>query len=420
MSSIAIHAEGISKRYTIGAQQAHYKSLRDTIAQTAFAPLRLFTHANRDADNATSRTHIWALKDVSFDVAHGEVLGIIGHNGSGKSTLLKILSRITRPTEGQATLHGRVGCLLEVGTGFHQELTGRENIYLNGAILGMKHREIQRKFDEIVGFSEVEPFIDTPVKFYSSGMYLRLAFAVAAHLETEILLVDEVLAVGDIAFQKKCLGKMSEVADAGRTVIFISHNMAAVTQLCSRIIWLDHGKIRASGQPDQLTAEYSRRPIEEAQPIKLENAARTGSGKVRFSSIRAVDEKAQDCNVFGMGESLTLELEAYSPIITRLHISVIIEDFFGRHILYAVSQDDNFESVPRNNLFHIRIIFPDLMLYPGDYNIAIACEYENEICDRIQNALSFHIEPRPVSGRLTPITTGKAVYFSPTKWSNIP
>ncbi|HKI68402.1 MAG TPA: ABC transporter ATP-binding protein, partial [Verrucomicrobiae bacterium] len=313
MSDIAIHAEGISKRYPIGVQKARYKSLRDSIMHLAAAPLRSLRRTDRETDGS----HIWALKDVSFEVARGEVLGIIGHNGSGKSTLLKILSRITRPTEGNAVLRGRVGCLLEVGTGFHQELTGRENIYLNGAMLGMKRREIQRKFDEIVNFSEVEQFIDTPVKFYSTGMYLRLAFAVAAHLETEILLVDEVLAVGDIAFQKKCLGKMSEVADAGRTIIFISHNMAAVTQLCSRIIWLDHGTIRASGQPDQLTAEYSRRAVEEAQPVNLADAPRSGSGKARFTAIRAVNDRSEDCRVFGMGESLNLELEIHSPAITR-------------------------------------------------------------------------------------------------------
>ena len=417
MNNIAIHAEGISKRYTIGTQQASYKSLRDSIARIASVPLRMVRRTHDDTKHhATS--HIWALKDVSFQVEHGEVLGIIGHNGSGKSTLLKILSRITRPTAGHATLYGRVGCLLEVGTGFHQELTGRENIYLNGAILGMTHVEIQRKFDEIVEFSEVTQFIDTPVKFYSSGMYLRLAFAVAAHLETEILLVDEVLAVGDIAFQKKCLGKMSEAADAGRTVIFVSHNMAAVTQLCRRIIWLDHGEIRASGEPDQLAADYSRTTIE-AQPINLENAARSGSGRARFTSIRAVDEKARDCSVFGMGESLSIELEIHSPATTRLHIDVMIEDFFGRRILHAVNQDDNFEPAIHDNSFRIRVTFPNLMLYPGDYNIAIACEYENELCDRIQNALPFRVEQRTVSGRLTPMRAGKAVYFSPTEWSNM-
>ena len=239
MTDLAIRVEHLGKRYRIGERE-RYRALRDTLADAVKAPLRRLRspRSPRVVDNT-----IWALRDVSLEVAPGEVLGVIGHNGAGKSTLLKILSRITEPTEGRAEVRGRVGSLLEVGTGFHPELTGRENIYLNGAILGMKRSEITRRFDEMVAFAGVERFIDTPVKRYSSGMYLRLAFAVAAHLEPEILLVDEVLAVGDAAFQKKCLGRMSDVAREGRTVLFVSHNLPSIENLCQRVVVVDGGRI---------------------------------------------------------------------------------------------------------------------------------------------------------------------------------
>ena len=227
MSDAAIRCESLSKRYAIGRRE-RYRALRDVIAETAANPFRHFRKHKPDS--------IWALRDVSFDVPQGKAVGIIGRNGAGKSTLLKILSRITKPTTGEVRIHGRVGSLLEVGTGFHPELTGRENIFLNGAIIGMRKAEIVRKFDEIVAFAEVEKFLDTPVKRYSSGMYVRLAFAVAAHLETEMLVIDEVLAVGDIAFQRKCLGKMGDLSHSGRTVLFVSHNMQAVRSLCSHAI----------------------------------------------------------------------------------------------------------------------------------------------------------------------------------------
>jgi lipopolysaccharide transport system ATP-binding protein len=247
MSQLAIRAEHLAKQFTIGAAQQH-RTLRDQLA----ARLR-----NPFARTSSSPTElIWALRDVSFAVNHGEVLGVIGYNGAGKSTLLKILTRITEPTRGRAEIFGRVGSLLEVGTGFHPELSGRENIFLNGAILGMARSEIVRKFDEIVAFAEIEKFIDTPVKFYSSGMYVRLAFAVAAHLEPEILIVDEVLAVGDVRFQKKCLAKMQDVGQQGRTVLFVSHSMPAITRLCSRVLMLEGGVVVADGPPADVVARY--------------------------------------------------------------------------------------------------------------------------------------------------------------------
>src|SRR5438093_2221386 len=259
MSDIAIRVEGISKHYRIGARQERYYTLRDTLTEAVARPfqkLAAFFSRNGAGSPTPEASSIWALRDASFDVTRGEVVGIIGRNGAGKSTLLKILSRITEPTEGRAKIHGRVGSLLEVGTGFHPELTGRANIYLNGAILGMKKAEIDLKFDEIVAFAEVEQFIDTPVKHYSSGMYLRLAFAVAAHLEPEILIVDEVLAVGDAAFQKKCLGKMGDVAKEGRTVLFVGHNMEAVAKLTTRAVVLQRGLIAASGSIKNAVARY--------------------------------------------------------------------------------------------------------------------------------------------------------------------
>ncbi|MBI5672781.1 MAG: ABC transporter ATP-binding protein, partial [Nitrospirae bacterium] len=257
MGDIAIRVEEIGKRYRIGKAEK-YKTLRDTLASAFTAPFLKVGRVLRGeaADDTGLDDQIWALQGISFEVRQGEVIGVIGGNGAGKSTLLKILSRITEPTTGFAEIHGRVGSLLEVGTGFHQELTGRENTYLNGAILGMNKKEIDGKFDEIVAFSEVGKFIDTPVKHYSSGMYLRLAFAVAAHLEPEILIVDEVLAVGDAGFQQKCLGKMGAVAKEGRTVLFVSHNMGAITQLCGRAVQLEKGRLKRSGSAGEVVAAY--------------------------------------------------------------------------------------------------------------------------------------------------------------------
>jgi lipopolysaccharide transport system ATP-binding protein len=251
----AICCNGISKRYQIGRQKS-YRTLRDSIMEAVQAPFHRAGSNRRASKSSTAGPELWALKDVSFRVRHGEVLGVIGRNGSGKSTLLKIISGITRPTKGKAGIRGRIGTLLEVGAGFHPELTGRENIQLNGAILGMTRREIARKFDEIVDFSECSQMLDTPIKHYSSGMYVRLAFAVAAHLETEILLVDEVLAVGDTVFQKKCLGKIGDVTHQGRTVLFVSHNLLVVDALCTRAICLHEGKIVLEGRPSEVTSRY--------------------------------------------------------------------------------------------------------------------------------------------------------------------
>ncbi|HWZ84719.1 MAG TPA: ABC transporter ATP-binding protein, partial [Thermoanaerobaculia bacterium] len=286
MNPVAIRVTDLGKEYRIGAKAEKYKTLRESLAALASAPARLFARSS----GRRSPEAIWALRNVTFEVSPGEVVGLIGRNGAGKSTLLKVLARITEPTVGLAEIHGRVGSLLEVGTGFHPELTGRENIYLNGAILGMRRAEIARKFDEIVAFSEIEQFIDTPVKKYSSGMYLRLAFAVAAHLEPEILLVDEVLAVGDAEFQKKCLGKMGDVAREGRTVLFVSHNMPAVQALCSRAILLRQGTVAIDGSTGDVLREYLGYLRSSASSAFENNPERRGEGAVRLTAARILDD----------------------------------------------------------------------------------------------------------------------------------
>ncbi len=294
---IAIHCEGLGKKYRIGRQE-RYRTLRDSLADLVQAPLRRMASAWRPATGAFERNpELWALRDLSLEVHHGEVLGIIGRNGSGKSTLLKILSRITKPTEGLAEIRGRVGTLLEVGAGFHPELTGRENIYLNGAILGMARSEIERKFDEIVEFSECGRLLDTPMKHFSSGMYVRLAFAVAAHLETEILLVDEVLAVGDAAFQKKCLGKIGDAAGQGRTVLFVSHNLVAVDGLCTQAICLHEGRAVLKGPPGLVTSRYLQNwmpKYQEAIYDNIDSAPGNDLIRLRRACVRIQSGTSQD------------------------------------------------------------------------------------------------------------------------------
>jgi len=312
MSDIVIKAENLGKKYTIGHQATNgrYLALRDVVMQNA----RSFWRVTKDLVRGKpiilgdDLEEIWALKDVSFDIRRGEAVGIIGRNGAGKSTLLKILSRITEPTAGRVTIRGRVASLLEVGTGFHPELTGRENIYLNGAVLGMTRAEIKRKFDEIVDFSGVEKFLDTPVKRYSSGMYVRLAFAVAAHLEPEILLVDEVLAVGDVGFQKKCLGKMEDVSGEGRTVLFVSHNMAAVANLCERSILLENGSIRDNGATREVTETYLSSIQNLTAKDLSEREDRKGKGEIRFTQIRFLNGRYEIIDKAITGGQLIIRL----------------------------------------------------------------------------------------------------------------
>jgi lipopolysaccharide transport system ATP-binding protein len=312
MSSTAIQIEGLGKRYRIGESES-YGTFRDTIMKMASWPRRR-VRAWFSGGPGLGQSWFWALKDVSFDVGQGEVVGIIGRNGAGKSTLLKVLSRITDPTEGQARLRGRVGCLLEVGAGFHQELSGRENIYMNGALLGMRRAEIKAKMEEIVEFAGVGAFVDTPVKRYSSGMHTRLAFAVAAHLEPEILIVDEVLAVGDAAFQKKCLGKMGEVARHGRTVLFVSHNMSAVEALCRRAVLLEHGRVIDMGEPRKMVHRYLE-TVSSLESIPLQQRRdRGGDGSARIAAIEITDAEGTEVIRAGSRLHITIHYESDKPI----------------------------------------------------------------------------------------------------------
>jgi lipopolysaccharide transport system ATP-binding protein len=305
---VAIRAESIAKEYRIGGLQDSYRTLRDVLAGVALSPLRAFRQLARRGGAQAADEIIWALKDISFEVKRGEIVGLIGRNGAGKSTLLKILSRITEPSKGHARIHGRVGSLLEVGTGFHPELTGRENTYLNGAILGMKKAEIKRKFDEIVSFAEVERFVDTPVKHYSSGMYLRLAFAVAAHLEPEILLVDEVLAVGDAAFQNKCLGKMSDIAGEGRTVLFVSHNMPAIKSLCHRALLLDQGAIEREGEAASVVQYYLQGEYQSSKKVWAASE-RPGNNSFKLNAVRILNADDAEVSSVKLSEPLVVEIE---------------------------------------------------------------------------------------------------------------
>jgi len=309
-----IRVENLSKKYLIGHQQDRYLTLRDTMAQKARDWGKRFLHPFRASSgeplgNLSTTEEFWALRDVSFEVKQGDRVGIIGRNGAGKSTLLKLLSRITEPTSGRITIDGRVASLLEVGTGFHPELTGRENIFLNGAVLGMTRAEIKKKFDEIVAFSEVEKFLDTPVKRYSSGMYVRLAFAVAAHLEPEILIVDEVLAVGDAQFQKKCLGKMEEVGKEGRTVLFVSHNMAAVGNLCSIGIVLNQGAKVFQGEVAQAVNKYINSFVSDSSTNLDQRTDRKGKGRVRITQLNIEDTHGNKNISFPIGSELSFQID---------------------------------------------------------------------------------------------------------------
>ena len=351
MGDTAIRVEGLGKRYRIGATQAAYRTLRESLMDVVASPLRRaarLIHRQLAMAPGANET-FWALKDIAFEIKQGEVVGVIGRNGAGKSTLLKILSRITDPTTGFAEIHGRVGSLLEVGTGFHPELTGRENIYLNGAILGMRRAEIERKFDEIVAFAEVQTFIDTPVKHYSSGMYLRLAFAVAAHLEPEILLVDEVLAVGDASFQKKCMNKMQDVGQQGRTVLFVSHNMPAIMRLCERTILLDEGHVLHDGPSSQVISTYLSSGVGTTAAREWHDLAKApGNEIVRLHAVRikAEDDLITDTIDIRQAVAIELDYQVLKPGYTLFpHYSVHNQD--GVYVFTGLDQDPAWRRRPR-------------------------------------------------------------------------
>lgn len=392
MSKPIIEINNISKKYKIGTKEPYY-SLRDSLAHLVKAPLKTLKREKllieEEAENS-----FWAIKDVSFKVMPGEVIGIIGRNGAGKSTLLKILSQITPPTKGEIILRGRVASLLEVGTGFHPELTGKENIYLNGALLGMKRAEIKKKFDEIVEFAEISKFLDTPVKHYSSGMYTRLAFAVAAHLEPEILMVDEVLAVGDTAFQQKCLGKMSEVSKQGRTVIFVSHNMGAIKNLCSRCLFLDQGKLTLDGKTSSVISRYLEN-CGDNQTINLQNRTdRQGDGALRFTSFHC-ELNGSLSNSLISGESVSFILgyqNSSNGSLKNVRVSLGIDNELGERIC-ALSTDytgQNFSALAKKGLIGINIL--KLPLNAGRYTVTLYGDINGQVVDWISQAGTFVVE----------------------------
>jgi lipopolysaccharide transport system ATP-binding protein len=397
MGDIAIRAEGLSKQYHIGGQQTHDK-LSDQLADMFVAPFRRAGKLLRGqaAGAAELDEAIWALKDVSFEIKPGEVVGIIGRNGAGKSTLLKILSRITEPTEGYAEIYGRVGSLLEVGTGFHPELTGRENVYLNGAILGMKKVEIERKFDEIVAFAEIDKFIDTPVKHYSSGMYVRLAFSVAAYLEPEILLVDEVLAVGDMAFQKKCLGKMENVANQGRTVLFVSHNMGAITRLCERSFWLDEGRIESEGLSRQVVSRYESQYLMACAQWKRPYSEKAG-GEFAFLSIVVRNSEGRPCTLFSGDEPVSVEIRyvVHRPL-SGCQIGTRLWNSNGFVVFTTTDADNSGVSALPKEQGSYRAVFmiPGNFLSPGTYYLSVAAHLPNRCTyEVIEQAAVFELSP---------------------------
>jgi len=409
-----IEAAGLSKSYIISHQpKADYGSLRDDI--TSFLRRPFQPHITQGSNRET----LWALKDVSFEVQQGGIFGVIGGNGAGKSTLLKILSRITGPTEGRAVLRGRVGSLLEVGTGFHPELTGRENIFLNGAILGMRKQEIEKRFDEIVAFSEIDRFLDTPVKFYSSGMYVRLAFAVAAHLEPDVLIVDEVLSVGDARFQKKSLGKMGDAATSGATVLLVSHNMASIESLCTRAMLLERGRLVKMGETTEVIKEY----LSIASTIASQNLAdrtdRQGSGRLRFTGVSLRSEQeGQYSDMVQCGRDLEFVASFTSTgNLKQVNPGMVIYAPTGQCLIVMDCEMSgvSLDTVPKSGHFSCRL--ERLPLAPGQYYLNLFCTASGEIVDWVQNAVTFDVEAGDFfgTGKLPSLSHGGLLV--PQAWS---
>ncbi len=420
MSDYAIKIENLGKKYIIGHQRQNgYKTFRDVLVEKAKSAANLLLHpfsGVTGGPGADDYEEFWALNGVNLEIKAGERVGIIGRNGAGKSTLLKILSRITDPTSGDIWINGRVASLLEVGTGFHPELTGRENIYLNGAILGMGRVEIKRKFDEIVAFSEVEKFLDTPVKRYSSGMYVRLAFSVAAHLEPEILVVDEVLAVGDAAFQKKCLGKMEEVGKEGRTILFVSHNMAAIQNLCSRCVLLNKGVIETVGTAEKVINKYIESSSIEAKISIGDRLDRSGDGKIRFTALTLRDENNCSVNSLICGKKAVLSFSYKNNTLValkNLNFTLGIDNLTGERITYVGSEicGSSFSELAVG-VNSIDVCVEKFPFMPGRYGFTIYCSVNGVVADWIQNAGYFDVQPGDYygTGKLPPSGQGNFIF----------
>jgi lipopolysaccharide transport system ATP-binding protein len=417
----AIRIENLGKCYQRLATldgASPYATLREQLTKWCLSPFRRRTPGRPRSED------FWALKDVSFDIPAGETVGIIGRNGAGKSTLLKILSQITKPTTGCARLRGRVGSLLEVGTGFHPELTGRENIFLNGSILGMSRRDIGRRFDEIVAFAEVGPFLETPVKRYSSGMYTRLAFAVAAHLEPEILVIDEVLAVGDVEFQKKCMKKMGDVAGEGRTVLFVSHNMGAVQTVCRQAVLLANGQIKKIGPTREVVTEYLKFS-EESSAIALDQRRdRSGEGRFRFEEVVILDAEGQPRPYAVTGEDLYLQFRLHvpgdGPLPAPLEIGVAIREPQGFPITevgsHFVGQSPTSGAAARDIVCYV----PRLPLLPAQYRLDLWCGVMGETEDYLRDAVVLRVEPGNYFANFTdarlPVTDKNGYCMIPQRW----
>jgi len=424
VSDIAVKVAGIGKHYQIGMRKSSYKTFRETLTDTLLQPFRRVSSVLKGQSAVSFRESFWALRDVSFDVKHGEVVGIIGHNGAGKSTLLKILSQITEPSEGYAEVTGRVGALLEVGTGFHPELTGRENIYLNGSILGMSRNDIDLKFDEIVDFAGIEKFIETPVKHYSSGMGLRLGFAVAAHLEPDILIVDEVLAVGDAQFQKRCLNKMSSVASEGRTVLFVSHNMGAVQSLCSRSICLGAGGIVEDGETQTVVAHY----LHNSANTSLDNSypdvnTAPGNDVVRLKRARIIPINVSSA-FFTMVTPIQLEFEYWNlKPNTSLNLSLHVYNEEGIMAFNTAPVHDTEwinKSFPQG-MFRTTCSIPPYLLNSGYYRVELLfVENQSRVIYRMDNAIVFDVVESPeVRGESTWFGKWPGVVHPRLEWETV-
>lgn len=403
----AIRVEGLSKSYLISHQpRERYRTLREALSGGV---ARLVGARSSDTNE-----EFWALRDLSFEVKQGERVGIIGRNGAGKSTLLKILSRITEPTRGRVTIAGRVASLLEVGTGFHPELTGRENIYLNGAVLGMTRAEIRRKFDEIVAFAEVERFLDTPVKRYSSGMYVRLAFAVAAHLDPEILIVDEVLAVGDAHFQKKCLGKMEEVGNSGRTVLFVSHSLPTVLRLCQRSVLLDGGRLAATGPSAEVIQTYlDTRSLADATPDLRAARRAPGMGeRFRFTGCQVLDARGQPTDRLLFGEPITIQLSTEATDqIAEVSVAVGFDTHADTRVATLLSEESGtFFQYENGQKLAITARPQHFVLKPGKYFITLGARRRGQAEDHLLQALSFDVDSVPWNGMLPANETWGALH----------
>ena len=419
MSDVTLRIEGLSKAYRIGLAEDEHETLAQALMAGLRAPLRnlqqlrRLTDLRRDLDRGDV---IWALRDLDLEVSTGDVVGVIGRNGAGKSTLLKILSRITKPTRGKATIHGRVGSLLEVGTGFHPDLTGRENVYLNGTILGMSKAEIDRKFDEIVAFAEVDRFIDTPVKRYSSGMGVRLAFSVAAHLEPEILLIDEVLAVGDVPFQKKCLGRIGEVAGEGRTVLFVSHNIGAVEALCTRTIVLENGRLVADGSTAEGIERYLRFARGEAT-IDLASRPRAPHLQSVLRNLRVTNTAGESTNTVRVDEDLIIEVDLDTGDRSLPAGAVHIEMTTHLGQVATVLRSDYDEAIPLRGRVTLICRLRAVRLAIDEYSVSIGLYDPHRLVDQVRDATT--LEVRPTAGhRHRPQLTG--LWIADTEWSAEP